>query len=178
MPRKLDYIDLIRKQGARVLPPRPKLAVTPEPDPTPVTEISTEISTEASLDSAAARLQKQWHNPEPQPEPSKAQPTPEYAEYEGGLEPMLGDILDLVVVAFSQTDPTGRERGGAGLARIHRGPEIRGKKRKDGCYFRDCDVVSEGMETLRPGSRIRGRLAEAISSAHPFTVVDIEVYKN
>ena len=169
MPRKRDYIDEIIKQGARVLP-KPKPAAIPEPVPEPA---AVPIIQPEPVAEAVARLQKCWHNPEPQPEPSKAQPTPEYAEYEKGWEPMIGDICDLIVVAFSSYDPTGRERGGIGLAR----PEGSNKGKRNGCHFVDRDVISEGAETLKPGSRIRARLAEAISTAHPFSLQDIEAYR-
>jgi hypothetical protein len=138
-------------------------------------EIPREIAPEISLQDAAARLDKHFHTPEAQPEPSTAQPTPEYPTEE---DPGLGDVLDLVVVAWKTADPTGRSRGSFGLARIQRSPTRRGGKRTDGCFFKDCDIISTGVETLRPGSRIRARLSEAISTAHPFTLKDVEIFKD
>jgi hypothetical protein len=165
--RKRDYIDEIIKQGAFVVKPKP--VVAPEP------ELVSEISTEISLDSAAARLKKRWHN-DPQ-ETAPEIPATEYAEYNGGPEPIIGDVLDLVVVAWMTHDKTGQNRGGIGLARIPRGSR-RQEKRSDGCHFKEADIISLGVETLRPGSRIRARLTDPTSDGHPFVLKDIEIYQD
>jgi hypothetical protein len=164
-----DKVDLAIAAGAFVVKPKP--AVT-EPVPVAVQIIQPEL-----VDIAVSRLQKQWNNPEPQLEPSKAQPTPEYPEV-NGEEPTVGDVLDLVVVAWMTHDKTGQNRGGIGLARILRGSRRRQEKRSDGCHFREADIISLGVETVRPGSRLRARLADPTSEeGHPFILKDVEIYQ-
>jgi hypothetical protein len=174
--KKKDWIDDLIAKGAYVRPRQIQPAVAPAVDITESssTGISGEIAPEISLDSAVTQLEKQRHNPDPK----KTTPdnhTTEYSEEIVGPELKVGDVLDLIVVSWSLIDPRGLNRPGQGLARPH---GVREKGRRDGFYFNQASVISEGVETLRPGSRIRGRLAEAISSAHPFTVVDIEIYKS
>src|ERR1700722_2451120 len=127
MPRKRDYIDEIIKQGARVLPPKP----VPEPVAVPIIQPDPVAEPVVNIADAVAQLDRRWHNPDPQR--TTEIPATEYEEYEGSPEPIIGDIIDLVVVSFSHHDPTGRERGGIGLARIPRGPRRKG--RRDGCHF-------------------------------------------
>lgn len=177
MPRKRDRIDDLISAGAFIVKPKP--AVTPEPVPEPATapKVQPESVAEAVVDiaDAVAQLDRCWHSPDPRE--TTEIPVTGYGDYgEEGPEPVIGSVLDLVVVAFSHNDPTGQSRGGIGLARIPRGSRRKG--RRDGCHFRDLDIISEGVETLRPGSRIRARLAEAISTAHPFSLRDIEVYRD
>jgi hypothetical protein len=156
MPRKLDYIDLIRKQGARVLPPKK-----------PVAEIASEIS----IDDTVARLRKQWRNPDSQQPTEIPTARPEYSVERPEHE--LDEIVDCVVVSFNTAD----SRPGIGLARILRGGprKKKGEKRTDGLLIREKNIVTEGE--IRVGVKIRGKLAPPESDAHIFSLVQIEIYK-
>ena len=91
---------------------------------------------------------------------------------ESVTEPTIGDFLDLVVVSWRTEDPHRRGRGGIGLAR----PLGTSHGSRDGLGFREADIVSEGIETLRSGSRILGRVSEPFGNGHRFSVTEIEIY--
>lgn len=168
------------KSGAFCLPPRKD----PEPEmaesqvveaPPAVIEEEHIVPIEESQPAVEVLAEKLQEHFSSDPRQTSEIPATEYSEYGDG-EPAIGDVVDLVVVAFSTHDPTGQEPGGNGLARIpRRGSHTNG--RRDGCRFREADIISLGVETLRPGSKIRARLVESKSIGQPFGLKDIEIYQ-
>jgi hypothetical protein len=164
--REKDYIDEIIKKGAFVVPPKRPVVEAPAPHVIEAVETAIEPVEEVRSDEPADISEP------------VATPDPEIEALVGkyGYEPTLGDVLDLVVVAWSIHDPTGQSRGGTGLARIPNNTQG-DNKRKDGFHFKESDILSYGVETLRPGSQIRARLAEPIWAASRFSLKEIEIYK-
>jgi hypothetical protein len=178
MPRPRDYIDEIKKAGAFVIPPKRPVVIVEEHVPPVVETVAVEpVSPGEEVRPEESYALVPGSEPVTVPEPT-ATPDPEIDALVGKYrdEPTLGDVLDLVVVAWSTHDPTGQSRGGTGLARIPNNTQG-DNKRKDGFHFKEADILSYGVETLRPGSQIRARLAEPIWAASRFSLKEIEIYK-
>ncbi|HWF14525.1 MAG TPA: hypothetical protein VG272_12360 [Candidatus Acidoferrales bacterium] len=99
-------------------------------------------------------------------------PEPELPEAKNiGLNKAEADdgYVDCFVVFMTSHDTQGRGRGPIGIAR----KVNRRRDNHDGFRFRVADVVTTGGETIKPGSKIRGRV---VADSEYERLIDIEVY--
>jgi hypothetical protein len=86
------------------------------------------------------------------------------------LSPTPGDILDCVVVAW-HVNAHGHSSGFA--RRIS--PTFT-KGTRDGLHICSDDFITQGEETVRVGSHIRGTVAEPVEIYNSFHLVNIEIF--
>jgi hypothetical protein len=132
----------------------------------PVSEILPEVAVPETavtpdVETLAQALESHFH-----PDP------PEQSVQSEIVETADADEFKECVVVWLKKDLPSRKLP-FGLAR-----PLRSKRHaRDGYVFKFDDVVTEGMETIRVGTRVRGRVIEADPGKTSMRLIDIEVYK-
>ena len=80
-------------------------------------------------------------------------------------------LVECVAVWWKDDDPLGRTP--LGIAR----PHTHKKKSRTGFLFKGSDVITLGLETIRVGTMVRGRVIEPESGSFLPRLMDVEVYK-
>jgi hypothetical protein len=137
--------------------------VAPPPTPEATVEDTTPadpVEETPDVESLAHDLDAHFH---PEPE------LPEAKNIELNKAEADDGYVDCFVVFMTSHDTQGRGRGPIGIAR----KVNRRRDNHDGFRFRVADVVTTGSETLKPGSKIRGRV---VADSEYERLIDIEVY--
>ena len=172
MPRKLDYIDLLIRQGARVLPPRKKDPVLEPPAAIPETEVvhPVEIPVESittveqpDVEALAETLDKAWSTHIPDIRPVSAEPDKTFSDRQ--VRDLIGQVVEGHVISWN------RNSAGyfSGFVRTKQYGRTRGS-----LYFKEENVVTVGEISV--GTEVRFLVQD--SDGKSLEAHDVEIYRD
>ena len=164
----LHQFKIEKKQKPQTIPKDAFVTVKPAaPTPETLPEVAVPETAATSntpdVETLAQALESHFHPVHPV--------HPELPEQPIENDPMpFEELLDYIVVWVQPDPPPGKRP--YGLAR----PPASKRKERNGVVFRFEDVITEGEETIRPGTKLRGRAMDD-SVQKSKRLIDIEVYK-